>query len=109
MDIKPWTEQANELLEKILDNKEVSKRAQEELDSNKEALANLMRENNSNEFVGKTGKANFVKFEREGLVKDNVVDTVDGVNKGRINKIDMKDLTKEINVCFLNVRGFMND
>lgn len=104
-----WNERADQLIDEILSLKEKTKRNQEELDNSKSQLAEMLRENNVNEYVGANGKANFVQFEREGLVKDNVVDTVDGVNKGRINKIDMKDLTKDINVCFLNVRGYMGD
>lgn len=102
-----WQEDADELIDRILDSKEKIKNLQDELDSDKGALVDLMEEQNINEYSGANGKANFVDFQREGLVKDNVVETVDGVNKGKINKIDMKDLTKDINVHFLNVRGYI--
>lgn len=102
-----WNEEADELIDRILDNKEKVKLHQEELDSEKQELTDLLEKYNLNEYTGKNGKANFVRFEREGLVKDNVVETVDGVNKGKINKINMTDLTKDIKVCFLNVRGFI--
>lgn len=105
MSKEKWMERADELIEVILDIKEDVKSKTEELDSHKQELAYLLRENNREEYIGDKGKANFVQFEREGLVKDNVVDAVNGVNKGQINKIDMKDLTKDIEVCFLNVRG----
>lgn len=100
-----WNEDADELIDKILDLKEEVKRKKEDLEGIKFELVNLLEEHNLNEYSGATGKANFVDFEREGLVKDNVVETVDGVNKGRIKQIDMKDLTKDIKVHFINVRG----
>jgi hypothetical protein len=77
------------------------------LNSLKLELVDLLESKNVNEYAGENGKANFVDFEREGLVKENVIETVDGVNKGRIKNIDMKDLTKEIKVHFINVRGFL--
>lgn len=107
MSKEKWMERADELIEVILDIKEDVKSKTEDLDSHKQELADLLKENNREEYIGDKGKANFVQFEREGLVKDNVVDAVNGVNKGQINKIDMKDLTKDIEVCFLNVRGVM--
>lgn len=102
-----WQEDADELIDRILDSKEKIKNLQDELDSDKGALVDLMEEQNINEYSGSNGKANFVDFQREGLVKDAVVETVDDVNKGKINKIDMKDLTKDINVHFINVRGYI--
>lgn len=105
MNKEKWMERADELIEVILDIKEDVKSKTEDLDSHKQELADLLKENNREEYIGDKGKANFVQFEREGLVKDNVVDAVNGVNKGKVTKIDMKDLTKDIEVCFLNVRG----
>lgn len=105
MNKEKWMERADELIEVILDIKEEVKSKTEDLDSHKQELSDLLRENNREEYTGDKGKANFVQFEREGLVKDNVVDAVNGVNKGKVTKIDMKDLTKDIEVCFLNVRG----
>lgn len=102
-----WNEYADELIDQILDLKEKNKIITEDLQSAKYELVNLLEDNHVSEYTGKTGKANFVDFQREGLVKDNVVETVDGVNKGRIKNIDMKDLTKEIKVHFINVRAFV--
>lgn len=104
-----WKEEADQLIDSILDSKEQIKTHSEGLESDKLRLSEILRENNLNEYTGQNGKANFVRFEREGLVKDHVVDTVEGVNKGRITKINMGDLTKDIKVCFLNVRGHMGD
>lgn len=102
-----WQEDADELIDRILDSKEKIKNLQDELDSDKGALVDLMEEQNINEYSSANGKANFVEFQREGLIKDAVVETVDDVNKGKVNHIDMKDLTKDINVHFLNVRGYI--
>ncbi|MBU3107173.1 hypothetical protein [Clostridium gasigenes] len=104
-----WQEEADELINSIVTHKEEVKLHQESLDSDKQVLTDLLEKYNLNEYSGQNGKANFVRFEREGLVKDNIVDTVDGVNKGRITKINMGDLTKDIKVCFLNVRGFLGE
>lgn len=104
MSKEKWMERADELIETILDIKEKVKIQSEDLDCAKQELTELLRENNRDEYVGEHGKANFVQFEREGLVKDSVVDAVNDVNKGIVNKIDMKDLTKDIQVCFINVR-----
>ncbi|MBM7869332.1 hypothetical protein JOC70_000801 [Clostridium pascui] len=109
MNKEKWQEKADELVDSILDLKEKGKRNKEDLDSLKMELVDLLESKNVNEYVGKNGKANFVDFEREGLVKENVVETVDGVNKGKIKNINMKDLTKEIKVHFINVRGYLGD
>ncbi|MHB8034674.1 hypothetical protein B2H94_11050 [Clostridium sporogenes] len=109
MNKEKWQEKADELVDTILDLKEKGKRNKEDLDSLKMELVDLLESKNVNEFVGKNGKANFVDFEREGLVKENVVETVDGVNKGRIKNINMSDLTKDIKVHFINVRGYLGD
>ncbi|CBZ04436.1 hypothetical protein EXN53_10635 [Clostridium botulinum] len=109
MNKEKWQEEADELVDAILDLKEKGKRNKEDLDSLKMELVDLLESKNVNEFVGKNGKANFVNFEREGLVKENVVETVDGVNKGRIKNINMRDLTKDIKVHFINVRGYLGD
>jgi len=102
-----WHEEAEDLINQVLDLKEKAKQNQEDLDGAKEQLATLLQKHNANEYIGEYGKCNFVRFEREGLIKDNVLFTVDGVNKGQIKKINMRDLTKDIKVCFLNVRGYM--
>lgn len=109
MSKEKWNENADELIDRILDTKEKIKNLQDELDSDKSELVYLLEENNVNEYSGTNGKANFVDFQREGLVKDAVVETVDDVNKGRVNHIDTKDLTKNIKVHFINVRGYLND
>lgn len=107
MNKEKWQVKADELVDKILDLKEEGKRNKEDLDSLKIELVDLLESKNVNEYTGENGKANFVDFEREGLIKQSVVETVDGVNKGRIKSIDMKDLTKEIKVHFINVRGYL--
>ncbi|EJE7235431.1 hypothetical protein M5L40_002390 [Clostridium botulinum] len=109
MNKEKWQEKADELVDAILDLKEKGKRNKEDLDSLKMELVDLLESKNVNEFVGKNGKTNFVDFEREGLVKENVLETVDGVNKGRIKNINMRDLTKDIKVHFINVRGYLGD
>lgn len=101
-----WNEQADNLINQILDLKEQDKRTKEDLESAKCELVELLEENNGTEYVGEYGKANFVDFQCEGLVKDAVEETVNDVNKGIVNHINMKDLTKDIKVHFINVRGF---
>lgn len=100
-----WQEEADELIDTILDLKERQKINKEDLDGAKEELADLLAKHNISEYSGTNGKCNFVDFERDGLIKDNVIDAVDRVNKGTIKKINFNDLTKEIKVHFINVRG----
>lgn len=104
-----WQEEADNLIDQILDMKETAKTNQENVESAKYELTNLLEEHNMSEYSGQNGKCNFVNFEREGLIKEEVESTVDGVNKGRIKSINMKDLTKDIKVHFLNVRGYISD
>ena len=101
-----WQEKADELISSILDEKEQAKDLLNDINSDKTKLAELLEEHNVNEYTGEFGKANFVDFERQGLVKDAVEETVNDVNKGKVNHIEMKDLTKDIKVHFINVRGF---
>ncbi|MBE6089863.1 MAG: hypothetical protein E7206_17880 [Clostridium beijerinckii] len=102
-----WQEEADELIDKILDNKEKVKMYQEELDSYKGELVDLLEKQNINEYSGEKGKCNFVDFQRVGLIKEEVETTVEGVNKGKIKQINIRDLQKDISVHFLNVRGYI--
>ena len=102
-----WQEEADELIDRILESKEKVKMYQEGLESDKGELVELLEKQNLNEYSGQNGKCNFVDFERVGLIKEEVESTVDGVNKGKIKQINIKDLQKDIKVHFLNVRGYM--
>lgn len=102
-----WHEEAEDLINQVLDLKEKAKQNKEDLDGAKVQLAELLQKHEVNHYSGENGKCNFVRFEREGLIKDNVLLAVDSVNKGQIKRINMRDLTKDIKVCFINVRGYI--
>ena len=109
MSKEKWQEEADELIDRVLELKDSIKRDTEELGSVKYELCELLQNHNAREYSNKYGKCKFVNFVREGLIKDNVVDAVNSVNKGIIKNIKMNDLTKHIAVSFLNVRGYLND
>lgn len=104
-----WNETADELIDRILDTKERVKDLQDQLEVDKTQLIELLEEHNLTEYKGTYGKANFVNFQREGIIKNAVIETVDDVNKGRVDHIDMKDLIKNINVNFINVREYADE
>lgn len=99
-----WMEEADELISRILDLKESKKTDEMELDNAKAKLAAILEEHDLQEYIGSTGRCNFVDSERKGLVKDEVESVVTKVNNGEINHIDMKDITKDIKVHFLSVK-----
>lgn len=102
--MKKWQEEAGDLIEKILDNKESKKTYEMELENDKAKLSSILEENNLTEFSCEKGKCNFVDSIRTGLVKEEVESVVTRVNNKEIDKIDMKDITKDINVHFISVK-----
>lgn len=89
----------------IIDYQHKLKNAKEHLDIEKESLLTLMKENNTYKYYGEFGIAKIIAFDRENLVKDEVLATIDDVNAGRVKKIDVDELMKESKVCFVMVRG----
>ena len=64
-----------------------------------------MKNNATYEFYGDTGIAKIIAFDRESLIKDDVLTTIDDVNTGRVKKINVNELMKKSSVCFVMVRG----
>lgn len=81
------------------------KDTKEHLNYEKEQLLELMKTNATYEYYGENGIAKIIAFDRENLVKDEVLATVEDVNAGRVKKIDVDELMKESKVCFVMVRG----
>lgn len=89
----------------IIDCQHKLKNAKEHLTIEKEQLLELMKSNATYEYYGENGIAKIIAFDRENLVKDEVLATVEDVNAGRVKKIDVDELMKESKVCFVMVRG----
>ena len=104
MDKQKWEEKAADLIERILDYKEKKKDCEMELENDKNKLAALLEENNLTEYSCSKGRCNFVDSTRTGLIKEEVENVVVKVNNKEIDKIDIKDLTKDIEVHFLSVK-----
>ena len=101
-----FKEKCNEKIESILDIKDKLNDLKMEFDSEKESLLDLMQENNTYEFYGNSGIAKIIAFSRENLVKDDVLVTIEKVNKGlQKDKINVHELMKKSDVCFVMVRG----
>lgn len=101
-----FKEKVNEKIESILDIKYNLENLKMDLDSEKESLLSLMRENNIYEFYGDGGIAKIIAFSRENLVKDDVLVTIEKVNRGlQKDRINVHELMKKSNVCFVMVRG----
>lgn len=89
----------------IIEHQHKLKNAKEHLDYEKEQLLELMKNNATYEYYGENGIAKIIAFDRENLVKDEVLATIDDVNAGRVKKIDVDELMKESKVCFVMVRS----
>lgn len=100
-----FMEKCEEKIETILDLRDEISSLQMNLDMEKDSLLRLMKENNTYEYFSATASAKIITFNRESLVKDEVLATVEDVNAGRVKKIDVDELMKESKVCFVMVRG----
>lgn len=101
-----FKEKVNEKIESILDIKDKLNDLKMDLDSEKESLLDLMQENNTYEFYGECGIAKIIAFSRENLVKDDVLVTIEKVNRGlQKDRINIHELMKKSDVCFVMVRG----
>lgn len=101
-----FMEKCEEKIETILDLRDKISSLQMSLESEKESLLSLMRENNTYEYFGATTSAKIITFNRESLVKDEVITTIAKVNAGQQNeKIKLHELMKVSPVCFVLVKG----
>ncbi len=106
MEQTKFREKCNDKINNILDYKEQLEQAKMNLDSEKESLLELLRDNRTYKFYGDTGIAKIIAFDRESLIKDDVLITIDKVNKGlQKDRINVNELMKKSSVCFVMVRG----
>jgi len=99
-------EEMTGLMESILDKKEEMQILEGELESLKDNLLTLMRNNNRCEFETDFAKAKIIAFGRESLIKEEVLMTIDQVNRGYLEgKINVNELIKTSPVCFVLVRA----
>ncbi|WP_195238614.1 hypothetical protein [Romboutsia sp. 1001285H_161024_C4] len=103
MDVK---ERIDRKIDNILDIKDKMEILQMELDSEKETLLQIMKSNNLWECQSEYGSAKIIAFDRESLIKDDVLVTIDKVNRGlQKERINVNKLMKKSKVCFVLVRG----
>ncbi|WP_097026148.1 hypothetical protein [Clostridium peptidivorans] len=99
-------EKMSDLMEEILDKKESLKIIENDLDSLKNQLIEVMINNKLIKFNTYTASATIMNFDRSSLIKDEVLMTVNSVNKGTLQgKIDIADLIKVSPVHFVLVRS----
>lgn len=100
-----FREKCNDKINNILDYKEKLEEVKMNLEIEKESLLDLLQENNTYEFYGDTGIAKIIAYDRENLIKDDVLTTIDKVNKGlQKDRINVNELIKKSSVCFVMVR-----
>lgn len=96
----------NEMIDNILAMKDKINSLQWQLDNEKDLLKGLMLNNKIDDFYGEEGTAKIISFSRDNLIKNDVLLTIDKVNKGmQSGKIDPNELMKKSYVCFVLVRG----
>ncbi|WP_061330260.1 hypothetical protein [Clostridium botulinum] len=79
---------------------------EEDLESMKDTLLNLMRDNHRVEINSLTANAKIISFGRESLKREEVLMTIDDFNKGRLKeKVNINDLIKTSPVCFVLVKA----
>lgn len=101
-----FMEKCEEKIETILDLRDEISSLQMNLDMEKDSLLRLMKENNTYEYFSATASAKIITFNRESLVKDEVITTIAKVNAGQQNeKIKLHELMKVSPVCFVLVKG----
>ena len=95
-----------DLMESILDKKEEIEIIESDLDSLKTNLLSLMQANHKVEINTKFARAKVISFGRESLKKDEVLFTLNQVNKGVLDgKINICELIKRSPVCFVLVKA----
>lgn len=100
-----WHEEADDLMDQILDKKESINCLMEELGGLKYELSELLEKNNSEEYQNDIAKCKLISFIRESLIKDEVIMAISEVNKNLSNHINIEKLKKKSGVHFVSVRG----
>ena len=99
-------EEIQDLIVDVLDIREKLIEVEGDLESAKYQLLTKLQENNLTSFVCDEGKAKIIAFNRQSLIKDEVLLTFNDINKGLIkNKINVRDYLKSSNICFVLVKG----
>lgn len=99
-------EAIDEKIDCILDIKDKMQELQWELDNEKISLLEVMKSNNVWDHKSNYGSAKIIAFDRESLKKDDVLITIDKVNRGlQKDRINVNELIKKSKVCFVLVRG----
>lgn len=98
-------EEIDELIDDILNIKDKISNYEMELESKKDNLLSKMQENKKYDFNGKNGNAKIISYVRESLIKDEVLNTFNKVNKGQLEgKINTFEHIKKSPVSFVLVK-----
>lgn len=98
-------EKIDELIDEVLDIKEKISNYEMELESKKDNLLSTMKDNKKYDFVGEKGSAKIISYIRESLIKDEVLNTFDKVNKGQLEgEIKAFEHIKQSPVYFVLVK-----
>lgn len=99
-------ERLTELIGEILDKKEERQRIEEDLESLKDQLINVLVDNNLTKFKCGDGQAQIMSFCRESLIKPHVLETFEEVNQGMLKgRINVSEHIKTSPVYFVLVKG----
>lgn len=97
--------QIEKLIDSIITLKDNAKINDEHLVTYKNALLNIMSINNLDEVYCKSGNAKIISFDREGLIKDEVLDTFEKINDGVLDDVDIQEHIKVSPVKFVLVKA----
>lgn len=98
-------ERINEIISTVLEKREQSKDIKAYITGAKEEIETFMLQNNLNKYESEVGVIKISDSIREGLVKEKVESEVTKINEKQIERIEMKDLYKEIDVHSISIKA----
>lgn len=109
MEEKITEARAEELIKKILEERESQKESKAYITGAKEELEKFLVQTNRTEWTCPSGTVKIADSIREGLEKEKVESAVTKVNSKEIDHIEIKDLYKEINVHSISIKAAKED
>ncbi|WP_315168733.1 hypothetical protein [Metaclostridioides mangenotii] len=94
----------SDLVDEILETKFEINSRQEDLENSKAELVDLMDEKNVDKVICDLGTASIVSFNRQSLIKGEVLNTFAGVNAGEVKSINAIEHIKISPVRFVLVK-----
>ena len=102
-------DRVNELIKKVLEERDNQKNSKAYITGVKEEIGQFLIENNLTEYSCDAGIVKINDSSREGLEREKVEAVVSKVNDKKIDYIDMKDITKQINIHSISVKANKGD